>query len=182
MKTWILLLRGINVGGKNRLPMKELRSHMTLLGLQDVATYIQSGNAVFRAPETTVVELPARLATAMEEHHGFSPHILVLSRDEWQAAMDSNPFPEAIEHPKTLHLFFLMSNPQKPDLDVLREVQAPTERFQLTGDVFYLHAPDGIGRSKLGSKIGKSLGVEMTARNWRTVEKLWDMAEVLEGA
>lgn len=176
MKTWILLLRGINVGGKNRLPMKELRAYMTSLQLYDVETYIQSGNAVFRAGEGVVAGLPTRLASTIEAHHGYSPQVLILSRAEWRVAMDSNPFPEAEAEPETLHLFFLASTPHEPDLDLLRASQLPSERFQLTDEVFYLHAPDGIGRSKLASKIGRSLGVEMTARNWRTVVKLWELA------
>lgn len=181
MKTWILLLRGINVGGKNKLPMKDLRGLMASLDLGDVQTYIQSGNAVFRASEETVAGLSERLASAIDEHHGFSPQILILSRDEWQAAMDANPFPEAQAEPKTLHLFFLASAPEAPDLDALEQLQVPSERFHLTDGVFYLHSPDGIGRSKLVARIGKSLGVEMTARNWRTVERLWEMAGPEDG-
>lgn len=181
MKTWILLLRGINVGGKNRLPMKDLQGHMASLDLEDVKTYIQSGNAVFRASEEPVAGLPTRLASTIETHHGFSPQVLILSRAEWRSAMDSNPFPEAQAEPKTLHLFFLAATPDGPDLDLLTASQLPSERFQLTDRVFYLHAPEGIGRSKLVSKIGKSLGVEMTARNWRTVEKLWEMAGPEDG-
>ena len=176
MKTWILLLRGINVGGENKLPMKDLREHMASLDLEDVQTYIQSGNAVFRASDETVAGLPERLASAIDKHHGFSPQMLILSRDEWEAAMDANPFPEAQAEPKTLHLFFLASAPEAPDLEALERLQVPSERFHLTDDVFYLNAPDGIGRSKLVTRIGKCLGVEMTARNWRTVETLSELA------
>ena len=114
MKIWILLLRGINVGGRNSLPMKELRGYMSSLGLEDVATYIQSGNAVFRASEEDAGRLPERLAPPIQEHHGFSPHVLVLSLDQWQEAMDSNPYPEAQSEPKSLHCSSWRPHPRRP--------------------------------------------------------------------
>ncbi len=91
--------------------------------------------------------------------------------------MESNPFPEAEAEPKTLHLFFLASAPEAADIESLTEAKSPSERFHLTDHVFYLHAPDGIGRSKLAANAEKYLGVAITARNWRTVQKLREMAE-----
>ena len=178
MKTWILLLRGINVGGRHRLPMKELRQCLSSFEIEGVQTYIQSGNVVFQASEEAASRVTERLAAAIETHHGFSPPVLVLSQGAWQDAMSANPFPEAISEPKSLHLFFLATPPDDPDLDRLREVQLPSERFQLTERVFYLHTPEGLARSKLASRIDRTLGVEMTARNWRTVQKLADLANV----
>lgn len=176
MATSILLLRGINVGGNNPLPMKELVEILESLGLENVRTYIQSGNVVFESSGGPRETLGEEIAAAIEERRGFRPHVLVLSADRLREAMEANPYPEAETDPKRLHLFFLASPPPAPDLDALDEARDPTERFDLEGDVFYLHAPEGVGRSKLASKAEKLLGVEATARNWRTVQKLVEMA------
>ncbi len=175
MATWIALLRGINVGGRNILPMKELVRDLESLGLEDVRTYIQSGNAVFRAAGEEPSGLGEKIAATIEKRHGFRPQVLLLAAGELQDAIAANPFPEAEAEPKSLHLSFLAAPPPAPDLEALRAVKSPTERFHLTDRVFYLHAPDGIGRSKLAAKVEKRLGVPITARNWRTVSKLRQM-------
>ena len=175
MSTWILLLRGINVGGKNRLRMKALVEILRALGLEQVQTYIQSGNVVFQSSETIPPTLEADLAATIEQRHGFRPRVLLLRAERLKQAMAANPFPEAEADPKTLHLFFLASAPAAPDLASLAEAASTSERFHLGEQVFYLHAPDGIGRSKLAATVEKSLGVTATARNWRTLKKIRDM-------
>lgn len=175
MTTWILLLRGINVGGRNRLPMGDLVSILESSGLEDVETYIQSGNVVFRSAKVSST-LGEEIATAVEERHGFRPRVLLLDADRLREAAESNPFPEAEAEPGTLHLFFLATAPESPDVEALDRLVSPSERFHLAGDVFYLHAPDGIGRSKLAANVEKHLGVAATARNWRTVERLREMS------
>ena len=147
MSTWIALFRGINVGGRYLLPMKELVRDLQSLGLEDVRTYIQSGNAVFRASSEVAATLGEEIAATIEERHGFRPQVLLLTAGELADAMAANPFPEAEAEPKTLHLSFLASPPPAPDLESLTAIRSATERFQLTDRVFYLHAPDGIGRS-----------------------------------
>lgn len=174
--TWISLLRGINVGGHKKLPMAELRELFAKNGCSDVQTYIQSGNVVFRAADTEREELATRLSGEIEESKGFRPGIMLLTPDELEAAANANPFPEAASEPKTLHLWFLTRAPEDPDLESLDDLRAATERCELRGMVFYLWAPDGIGRSKLASRAERALGVEATARNWRTVEKLRELA------
>ncbi len=177
MKTYIALFRGLNVGGSNILPMKELRALLESLGLKNVKTYIQSGNAVFGGKETSRSSLSRRMSAAIKESHGFQPQVLLLTLEELQNAMESNPFPEAEGEPKCLHLFFLASAPKEVDFDALESIKSPRERFVLTDSVFYLHAPDGIGRSKLATRVEKSLGVSLTCRNWRTVCKVLEMAQ-----
>jgi len=179
MLTWIALLRGINVGGKHRLPMSELVDILQSLRLHNVKTYIQSGNAVFQSSGPIAATLDAEIAATIEQRHGFRPRVLLLSTDQFADAVASNPFPEADDAPKTLHLFFLASPPTAPDLEALHKVQAPSERFHLTDPVFYLYTPDGFGRSKLAERAERYLGVAATARNWRTVKQLWDMATAL---
>ncbi|MDX1623603.1 MAG: DUF1697 domain-containing protein [Gemmatimonadota bacterium] len=173
--TWILLLRGINVGGRNRLGMDDLKEILTSLGLENIRTWIQSGNVVFESGGEVSPDLADEIAEAIEEDHGFRPRVLLLSAEELEEAIEANPFPEAESEPKRLHLFFLESVPEEPDLEELAEAKAPTERYHLTDRVFYLHAPEGIGRSKLAGNAERYLGVRATARNWRTVQAVRDM-------
>ena len=182
MVTCIALLRGINVGGHNRLKMAALRSDLEALGLRNVRTYIQSGNVAFRyeAEEIdgeTCDALAERIASRIDEQHGFRPHTLVFPTARLVRAMEENPFPEAEAEPKRLHLFFLAGEPRDPDESAIEESAAGTERWEIRGDVFYLHAPDGIGRSKLARSVERHLGVPATARNWRTVAKLREMVD-----
>lgn len=176
MPTWIALLRGINVGGKNKLPMAELKATLEALGGTGVQTYIQSGNVVFQSSQRSAGRLQAAIGEAIEASHGFRPQVLALTADQLDAAIDGNPYPEAAAEPKTLHAYFLASKPKSPDTERLARLQTPTERCRLVDRVFYLHTPDGFGRSKLAAGVERLLGVEATARNWRTVLKLAEMA------
>ncbi len=176
MNTCIALFRGINVGGNNKLPMKELVAVLEGLGLQGIKTYIQSGNVVFRS-KATDTQLATRIAAAIKKSHGFEPKVLLLDAGRLEKAIKANPFPEGEGEGNTLHFNFLESIPSKPDLARIEKVRAASERWQLEGDVFYLHAPDGIGRSKLASGMERLLGVPMTGRNWNTVRKLKELIE-----
>jgi uncharacterized protein (DUF1697 family) len=172
--TCIALLRGL--GFPNTLPMKELARLLEKLGLRDVRTYIQSGNAVFRAAKADA-RLGERITAAIRQAHGFAPQTLVLTREELVKMMKANPYRAAEKTPQFLHVTFLFEKPASPDLATLEKWRKPNERFTLKGKVFYLHAPDGVGKSKLFARIEKSLGVAGTARNWNTVAHLREMAE-----
>ncbi len=176
METWIALLRGINVGGRNILSMAELRADLEELGLKNVRTYIQSGNVVFNADAKHASDLARTIGRHIEERHEIRPHVLVLGRQVLEKAIEANPFPAAVGDPNTLHFFFLEKAPMDPDLTSLEAAKAPTEHYVLKDRVFYLHAPDGIGRSKLAANTEKYLGVVGTGRNYRTVNKLASMA------
>lgn len=181
MHTWIALLRGINVGGHHPLPMRDLVAHLDALQLKHIQTYIQSGNAVFRTPRRrSPAALEKQIADRIEEHHGFRPRVLLLTADALERAANSNPFPEGEAEPKTLHLSFLASPAVDADHATLAALRSPTERYHLADAVFYLHAPDGIGRSKLAAKTEQLLGVPATARNWRTIQKLRDLASEVD--
>jgi uncharacterized protein (DUF1697 family) len=172
MNPWIGFFRGINVGGHNVLPMKELKSVLEGIGCSDVATYIQSGNVVFTSTESRADVLRSNICRAVHANFGFEPCVLLLSVDQLIAAMVANPFQAAQDEPKTLHLYFLADEANDVDWNGLESRKSDTEQYRLTGRVFYLHAPDGIGRSKLAAKVEKLLGVPATARNWRTVDKV----------
>jgi uncharacterized protein (DUF1697 family) len=176
MKTYIALLRGINVVGNNRLPMKDLKLMLERCGCVDVQTYVQSGNAILRCPAGDSARLAKQVSAAVLRRHGFEPRVLVLSRGELARAASANPFPEAGDHPTSLHLFFLAARPARPDLPAMEALKAQSERFALKGKVFYLHTPDGFGTSRLASRAERLLGVDATARNWRTVTTVLQMA------
>ena len=176
MSICIALFRGVNVGGNNLLPMKELVAIMEGLGVQKIKTYIQSGNAVFQSTEKDLSQISRKITAEIKNRHGFEPHILLLELEEIKKAIEGNPFPEAETDPGNLHLGFLASRAEYPDLEKLSLLQKERERFQLTDRVFYLHAPEGVGRSKLAARAEKLLGVPMTDRNWRTVCKIMEMA------
>ena len=175
MQTWIALLRGINVGGNNILPMAKLKSDLESLNLKNVRTYIQSGNIVFDSTAKTASSLSSKIARRIEERHRFRPQLLILRAEDLLLAIESNPFPKAVSDPKTLHFFFLAEPASNPDTKALDDAKTSSERYKLTDGVFYLHAPDGIGRSKLAANAAKHLGVVTTARNYRTVDKLLSM-------
>jgi len=180
MKTYIALIRGINLGGKNILPMKELVAILEGLGARSIKTYIQSGNAVFTSREKDPSRLAGRLAAEIKRRRGFEPKVLLLELEELEHAMQRNPFPEAEANPQALHAGFLVSAPANPNLKALEGLKKASERFQLSGSVFYLHAPEGVGRSKLAANAEKLIGVSMTDRNWRTVCTLYEMAKALK--
>ena len=175
MKTYIALFRGINVGGNNILPMKDLVNILEGMGFKDVKTYIQSGNIVFKSDPIKTKTISKEISGKILKKFGFEPTVILLEKDELKKIADKSPF-KASEG-KTLHIFFLESEPRNPDLKALNEVKSTTEEFKLLKNVFYLYAPDGIGRSKLAAVVEKKLGVPSTGRNWNTVSKLIELAE-----
>jgi uncharacterized protein (DUF1697 family) len=171
---FVALLRGINVGGKNILPMEELRELLAKLGCGDVATYIQSGNAVFRY-KGNAAELPDLIATAIDSRFGFRPSVMVLTAGEFDAVAKASPFAAEASELKFLHVWFVREPATSANTTRMRELESGGEKFLLTGSAVYLYAPDGIGRSKLAGGMEKCLGVPATARNWRTVCKIGEM-------
>ena len=176
MNTYVAFFRGINVGGNNPLPMKELVAALESIGARKVRTYIQSGNAVCESDEKNLARLSKQLSTEINKRCGFEPHVHILTLDALSKAIAENPFPDAVADPSSLHFGFLASPPTSPNLEKLSVLRKDGERFLLTERVFYLHAPEGVGRSKLAANSEKLLGVQMTDRNWKKVCKVKEMA------
>lgn len=158
------------------MPMKELVVLLEDIGARKIKTYIQSGNAVFQIAGKTLSQLSKQITAEIKKRHGFEPHVLLLGLEAINTAIAKNPFPEAEADPSSLHLGFLAFAPKNPDLKKLESLKKESERFHLSDSVFYLHAPEGVGRSRLAASTEKLLGVPMTDRNWRTVCKIWEMA------
>jgi uncharacterized protein (DUF1697 family) len=168
--TWIALIRGINVGGKNKVNMKELTQLMEEKGFGQVQTYIQSGNVVFRSES----ERGDEMATLIEESFGFRPAVFIMSGSYLRKAAEQNPYP--VDAGKMVHFFFCDQAPTNVDFDFLESLRLESESYKLIDRVFYLYAPEGIGRSKLAEKMGRAFkGVTMTARNLNTIDKLLEM-------
>ena len=165
---YIILLRGINVGGHNTVPMKQLSEMLLHAGFEQVKTYIQTGNIVLFAdadPAETIAEL-------ITEQFGFTPSVLSLTKEQFQNAMHACPY-IGFEG-KTVHLYFCTISPT-PDRERMDTLLANEERYSIDGNVCYIHAPNGIGRSKLVAKVESCLGVSATGRNWSTVQAISKM-------
>ncbi len=176
MNTYVALFRGINVGGKNALPMKELVAVFESLGARNIKTYIQSGNAIFQCSEKNISRFSNKIGIEIESRFGFSPQMVVLELAEIEKVIANNPFKEAELLPDTLHVGFLATLPVKQDFSKLESIKIQSERFLLIDKIFYLHAPEGFGRSKLAANTERLIGVPMTFRNWRTLSKIREMA------
>ena len=159
MKTWIALLRGVNMIGKHKLPMKEFVSLLEKLGARGVKTYRGSGNAVFRHRMEDPTKLAARISAAVGKAYGFEPFVMMLEMDQLARIIADNPFPEAESEPGSLAVGILGTVPEQPDLEMLEAVRRKSERFALHGDVFYFYAPEGFHKTKLGGKLERALGV-----------------------
>jgi uncharacterized protein (DUF1697 family) len=177
-ETYIALLRGINVGGKV-LKMADLKQAVAGLGFEDVRTYLQSGNMVFKAAKTSNAEIAERIASAVKTHKAIDVKIMVRSAREWDRVIMGNPYPQAEEKPKTVHAFILDDQPGKDRVAILRTKDAGSEEWVIVGDALYLHTPDGFGKSVLGNLIERTLKVPVTARNWNTVRALKELATSL---
>ena len=172
----VALLRGINVGGAGKLPMADLREIVGACGLEDVRTYIQSGNVVFRSPKAAAPAVEKRLRKAIREATDLDPEVHVRTADELAGVVRANPFTDRVTDAKQLHATFLGKAPKETGLDP--EEFAP-EAWEVGDRVVYLYLPDGIGRSKLAARLAKGSGPTGTSRNWRTVTKLLEMATEL---
>ena len=171
---YILLFRG--VGGATQLPVKPLREKLTEAGFEQVATYINSGNALLTSGKGRE-SVRKEVAAICKAEFGFDKDIHVVTRQEWAELIAKNPFPDALDEPKFLHAAVLADNPPKGAVEKLREVAEGGERIEVVDRVAYLHTPNGFGTSKLAVKFDKGIGVANTARNWNTVMKLMEMAE-----
>ncbi|WP_011580761.1 MULTISPECIES: DUF1697 domain-containing protein [Chelativorans] len=173
---YIVLFRG--VGGATQLPVARLREVLPQAGFRNVSTYINSGNAVLSSP-LTEAQVARKVAAAVKEQMGFEKRVLVRSLAEWVKAIEQNPYPDVVAEPTKLHHFALEREPEAQAVKALQGKATGAERFVLNGRSLYLHTPDGMGRSLFVPKIEPTLKVAMTARNWRTVLALRDMAAAI---
>jgi uncharacterized protein (DUF1697 family) len=179
-ETHIALLRGINVGGKNKLSMKDLVSIFMGAGAKDVRTYIQSGNIVFTAGRKVLGGLGDTVAAEIEARHGLTVPVVLRTQAEAEAARDANPYQRRAPNPKALHVMFLRDSPSKSAVAALDPRRSPPDEFAVLGREVFLYCPNGVGRSKLTTMwIDRVLDTVSTIRNWNTVNALVDMCREL---
>lgn len=171
----VALLRAINVGTGRRVPMADLRALMTDAGAVDVKTYIQSGNVVFDHGAGDDAALQADLEARLEAAFGFAIPVILRRAGDWEAIVAANPFPEA--EPTRLLVSFLRDDPAPGAADAIDRGAFAPEEFVIAGREAYLHLPDGFGVAKLPKALSRALRVPETARNWRTVLKLLELAQ-----
>jgi uncharacterized protein (DUF1697 family) len=192
MASHVALLRGINVGGRNKVPMAELREVVASLGHAGVSTYIQSGNVLFSTGETEAGKLAAALEAAISERFGLWASVVVLSRGELAQILAGNPYRDE-PNPRLVHVVFLNAEPPGDVLDRIAAAQQAAaakgsrDTVQAAGRVLYLHTPDGFGTSELAQVLlsriltppqkQKKQAPAATARNWATATKLLSLCE-----
>ena len=196
MASHVALLRGINVGGRNKVPMADLREVVTSLGHTGVSTYIQSGNVLFSTAEYDTAKLAATLESAIEDRFGIWSSVVVLSRDELAGVLAANPYPDEPD-PRMVHVVFLNGSPPRDLLDRItaaesaaaakgsRDTVQPVGQSAGQPQALFLHTPDGFGTSELAQNVLKILapprkskpGLAATARNWATATKLLSLSE-----
>ena len=171
------MLRGINLGSRNKVAMAELRTLVEALGAEDVKTYVQSGNVVFTLPAQAVSKLEKTLQDGIKKQFGLDVPVVVRTKEQLAKVRDNNPFRRKTKDPKALHVTFLAG---KADAKGAKELSAqdwtPDQLAVKSTEVFLL-CPNGYGVSKLGNAfLEKKLGVTATTRNWNTVNKLIELA------
>jgi uncharacterized protein (DUF1697 family) len=175
MTVYVALLRSINVGGKNKIPMNELRTMFETLGHGDVVSYIQSGNVVFTS-SSDAVKVTAGITKAIGEELGLRVPVVVRTRAELAGIVRANPYVKAGADVSKLHVMFLADKPTKAAIADLDPDRSPPDEFTVQGTEIYLLAPNGVGRSKLTvDYFDKHLGTTGTSRNWKTVNTLLDL-------
>jgi uncharacterized protein (DUF1697 family) len=179
-KPFIALLRGINVSGRNKIPMPELRLLCGDLGWEKIQSYIQSGNLVFKSAST-----PAKLETELERsigrRFGLSIPIIVRAAAVWPNYVRDNPYSDASQsEPNLVMLALSKAAPKQDAVKKLRERAVSGERIVQVGDALWVHFAGGVAKSKLSpALVDRLVGSPVTMRNWRTVSKLHEMSELL---
>ena len=178
LERYVALLRGINVGGKHKLPMPALAEVFSSCRCCDVRTYIQSGNVVFTAPAEVAQKLPAVLAKKIAEQFGFQVPIILRSYEELARAVRANPFLSDGLPENALHVYFLTDVPSAQAVKGLDPKRSAPDEFRIVGREIYLHLPNGMARTKLtNAYFDAKLSTVCTARNWATAQKLLEMMD-----
>jgi uncharacterized protein (DUF1697 family) len=178
-ETYLALLRAINVGGRNKLPMKDLAAMFVEAGCENVRTYIQSGNVIFAAEPEVAAQVPVAIAAKIASAYGYRMPVVLRSSEQLIDVISHNPFLEAGVSEDALHVMFLADAPSQSLIDRLDPDRSPSGVFTVRNQDIYLHLPNGVAESKLtNAYFDSKLRTVSTVRNWRTVTKLRDLMNV----
>ncbi len=179
MPIYVSILRGINVGGHNKIKMDQLRASLEALGLERVKTYIQSGNVVFNTAKISPAALSKKIEAKILSEFGFSVSVISRTADEINKTIETNPFLR--EHgidPEKLHVAFLYEAPAASALKKLASLTIAPDQSRCLGKELYLYFPNGVSGSSLWKHpLDRVLAVITTTRNWRTVNTLHQMCQ-----
>jgi uncharacterized protein (DUF1697 family) len=174
--THLALLRGINLGGKNKIMMKDLVEMFVEAGCEDVRTYIQSGNVVFNAATGVAARLPEVITAQIAKRLGHRTPVVLRTAEQLGDVVRKNPFVEMGAAEDTLHVLFLAERPSTRGVEGLDPNRSVPDAFIVRGQEIYLQLPNGVGRSKLTNDYFDSrLATTSTGRNWRTIVKLLEL-------
>jgi len=177
MTIYVALLRGINVSGKNKVAMAELRGLVESLGYERVQSYIQSGNIVFASSSRTATKVADTIAVVITRELGLDVTVIVRTAAEMERVLTSNPLLRQGADPAKLHVTFLATPPAAAAVRSLADVDRPPDEFSVATREVFVHCPDGYGDTKLNNAFfEKRLGVSATTRNWKTVQTLAALA------
>ena len=178
MATYVALLRAINLGAVNKIPMPALRTMFEDLGHENVRTYVQSGNVVFEAPRTGLKKLVRQLEEGVTATFGHDISVIIRNGSDLERIATRNPFASEGGSPSSMHVVFLAERAPARGVKVLDPDKWLPDKFEVSGSEIYLLLPNGMGRSKMSiSHFEKVLGVRGTARNWNTVTKLRELVQ-----
>ncbi len=179
MQTFISILRGINVSGQKKILMADLKALYEKLKFTDVATYIQSGNVIFKTNEKlSDIEFAKKIEEAIHKKYDFEVPVIIRSEDEMKKIISQNPFvKEKNIDEKKLHVTFLSEIPDKKNVESTVNMDFLPDRFIIIGKEIFLYVPNGYGETKISNNFfEKKLKVKATTRNWNTTNKLSQMA------
>jgi uncharacterized protein (DUF1697 family) len=179
MRTYIAILRGINVSGQKKIKMADLRALLGDLGLENVQTYIQSGNIVFQHTEAPESDLEKMIEEKIQSHYNFQVPTMVRTPEAFQYVIDHNPFLKGLNKDiKRQYITFLAEKPAAERIEALKDGHYEPEEYVIDRRIIFFFSPHGYGRAKMNNNFfEKKLKVKATTRNWKTVNKLLEMAK-----
>lgn len=182
MKTYISILRGINVSGQKLIKMEALRQMLSEIGFNDVQTYIQSGNVLFKSKQTDEAKLAGKIEKEIKKQYGFEVPVIVKEINELKEIVHKNPFlKDASKDISLMHVTFLSGIPAVENFDKIKNIQSQQDEFQLVEKSIYLYCPNGYGNTKLNNNFFESkLKVTATTRNWRTINELIKIGDTIK--
>ncbi len=178
MQTYICLLRGINVSGHKIIKMVNLKASFEGLDFDNVVTYIQSGNIVFKSDKTNTKNLEKIIHQMLLDDYGFDVPVIIITPKNIKNTLNNNPFEkDSTKDPKKFYVVFLQDKPKQEYVEKLKEIDYSPEEYVLDNKIIYLYAANGAHKAKLGTNLFESkLKVKASARNWRTTNKLLEIA------
>ncbi|MFA6403263.1 MAG: DUF1697 domain-containing protein [Salinivirgaceae bacterium] len=179
MRTYISILRGINLGGHNTIKMDNLKKLLSNNGLSNVETYIQSGNVVYQYKNTDTKKLDSLIKENIFQEFGFDVPVITLTIEELKKIAENNPFSsKKMKDPSFFHVTYLTDTPQPENLSKIKDINYQPDEFVVLDKTVYLYCPEGYGNTKLSNKfLENKLKVTATTRNWKTTNELIAIAD-----